>query len=202
MSTRSPMNQRNQNHEGVGMTRKSAGSAKPARAAAASVRVVPASSKEKRRQLERGEDLSNLTREEKKARKQEIRRQEDRIYSVANIMMRRDEEYMKYRKVFWFIMVFGMAFIGIGWISLLAFGSNPGREFQMLQLGAVGLSYVCIIGGFIFDMVKIRPIRNKHRSVAEGMSDSKITAMIEEEAAADARKREEREARKLARKKK
>ena len=79
------MNQRNQNRAGNGMTRKSAGSAKPARAAAASVRVVPASSKAKRKQLERGEDLSGLTKEEKKARKAELRRQEDRIYAASNV---------------------------------------------------------------------------------------------------------------------
>ena len=51
MSTRNPMNKRSQaqqSGEMTGFTRKSAGSAKPARAAASSVRVVPASAKEKR----------------------------------------------------------------------------------------------------------------------------------------------------------
>ena len=50
MSTRNPMNKRSQaqqSGEMTGFTRKSAGSAKPARAAASSVRVVPASAKEK-----------------------------------------------------------------------------------------------------------------------------------------------------------
>lgn len=202
MSTRSPMNQRNQNREGVGMTRKSAGSAKPARAAAASVRVVPASSKAKRQQLERGEDLSNLSREEKKARKQELRRQEDRIYSAANVLMREDEEYMRQRKIFWMIMVLGIVFIAIGWAMLLAFGDAPERSYQTLEIAAIALSYVCIIGGFIYDMVKIRPIRNKHRAVAEGMSDAKLLDVLERAAAKDDQKRAEREAKKLARKNK
>lgn len=202
MSTRSPMNQRNQNREGVGMTRKSAGSAKPARAAAASVRVVPASSKAKRQQLERGEDLSNLSHEEKKARKQELRRQEDRIYSAANVLMREDEEYMRQRKIFWMIMVLGIVFIAIGWAMLLAFGDAPERSYQTLEIAAIALSYVCIIGGFIYDMVKIRPIRNKHRAVAEGMSDAKLLDVLERAAAKDDQKRAEREAKKLARKNK
>lgn len=202
MSTRSPMNQRNQNREGVGMTRKSAASAKPARAAASSVRVVPASSKAKRQQLERGEDLSGLTREEKKARKQELRRQEDRIYSAANVLMREDEEYMKQRKIFWMIMVLGIVFIAIGWAMLLAFGDAPERSYQTLEIAAIALSYVCIIGGFIYDMVKIRPIRNKHRAVAEGMSEAKLLDVLERAAAKDDQKRAEREAKKLARKNK
>ena len=68
MSTRSPQNERNTNPDAKpGYMRKSAASAKPARSAASSVRVVPASSKEKRKQAERGESLAGLSKEEKQA---------------------------------------------------------------------------------------------------------------------------------------
>ena len=60
MSMRSATNKRTQNREYAGATRKSAASAKPARAAAGSVRVVPASAKERRREAERGESLEGL----------------------------------------------------------------------------------------------------------------------------------------------
>ncbi|MDY2777475.1 MAG: hypothetical protein SOU51_03770 [Collinsella sp.] len=200
MSTRSPMNKRNQEREGSGMTRKSAASAKPARAAAASVRVVPASSKEKRRQLERGEDLSGLSREEKKARKKELRLREDRIYTAANVLMKQDEDYMKRRKIFWVAMVLGLVFIAIGWSFLMLFGDTPNKEYQTLEIVAIALAYACIIGGFIYDMVRIRPIRNRCRATAEGMSESKLTDVLENAASKDEQKRAEREAKKLARK--
>ena len=68
MSTRSATNKRTQSHEVTGVARKSAASAKPARQAASSVRVVPASSKARRKELEKGENLEGLSKEEKRAR--------------------------------------------------------------------------------------------------------------------------------------
>ena len=88
MSTRSPQNERNTNPDAKpGYMRKSAASAKPARSAASSVRVVPASSKEKRKQAERGESLAGLSKEEKRARKQAERLQEDRLYAASNALI-------------------------------------------------------------------------------------------------------------------
>ena len=112
MSTRSPQNKRNQEKlQGsmTGMARKSAASAKPARPAAASVRVVSASAKAQRAARERGEDLSNLTREEKRARRQEQRMAEDRIYQASAILLKEDEAYAGYRKIWW-----AMLGVGIG----------------------------------------------------------------------------------------
>ena len=79
MSIRSANNKRVQNREYAGASRKSAASAKPARAAASSVRVVPASAKARRREAEQGESLEGLYKEEKKARKQELRINEYRM---------------------------------------------------------------------------------------------------------------------------
>lgn len=192
MSTRSPMNKRNQEHAGSGMTRKSAGSAKPARAAAASVHVVPASAKDKRKQLERGEDLSGLSREEKKARKAELRRQEDLIYSASNVLMKEDPEYKPRRTKFWIVMALGLVFILIGWALLMVYGEDSGGMYQKIEFAAIAMAYVCIIGGFIYDMVRIRPIRNQARATAEGMSEAKLNDVIERAMAKDA----ERKARK------
>ena len=60
MSTRSATNKRTQSHEVTGVARKSAASAKPARQAASSVRVVPASSKARRKELEKGAKVNKL----------------------------------------------------------------------------------------------------------------------------------------------
>ena len=101
MSTRSATNKRTQSHEVTGVARKSAASAKPARQAASSVRVVPASSKARRKELEKGENLEGLSKEEKRARKAKQRAREDRIYTVSNILLKQDEDYTKRRRIWW-----------------------------------------------------------------------------------------------------
>lgn len=102
MSTRSATNKRTQSHEVTGVARKSAASAKPARQAASSVRVVPASSKARRKELEKGENLEGLSKEEKRARKAKQRAKEDRIYTVSNILLKQDEDYTKRRRIWQF----------------------------------------------------------------------------------------------------
>ena len=197
MSTRSPMNKRTQEQlrEGrSGMARKSAAAAKPARAAASFVRVVPASSKARRKQAERGESLAGLSREEKRARKQQIRAHEDRVYAASNILMRENPAYAKQRMIWYAFMVVGVFFILIAFALLAIVGERANGMLQLAQYGAVGVSYVAIIGGFIFDFIKIRPIRNEARSKAEGMTDSRLNAVLERGAKAEEAKRARRAA--------
>lgn len=192
MSTRSPMNKRTQEQlrEGrSGMARKSAASAKPARAAASSVRVVPASSKARRNQAERGESLAGLSREEKRARRQEARAHDDRVYAASNILMRENPAYAQQRMVWMAFMVVGVVFILIAFALLATVGPQADTTFQIMQYGAVGIAYVAVIGGFIFDFVKIRPIRNEARSKAEGMTDARLDAVLERGAKAQEAKR-------------
>ena len=201
MSTRSPMNPRSQSHEGKGVARKSASSAKPARAAAGSVRVEPASSKARRKSLEKGEDLSNLSKEEKRARKQQMRAQDDRIYSATNILMKSDEDYLKRRRVWWVLLGVGMGVILLLWIWLFA-GGKGGDITSTAQVAVIVVAYVIIIAAFVYDFVRIRPLRNLYRTRAEGMSERALIALIEKAAAEDDRKRAERDAAKAAKKKK
>lgn len=183
MSTRSPQNKRSQEMaqgNRVGMARKSASSAKPAREAAGSVRVVPASSKAKRAQLERGEDLSKLSKEERKARKAEIHRAEDRVYAVADQIMKEDPAYPKLRRTWWEMMILGVVAIVAAWIAMSM--GKGGSGYTSIQLGLIVVAYVAIIGAFIFDMVKIRPIRNAARAEAQGMSESRMESVLKRRA--------------------
>ena len=118
MSTRSATNKRTQSHEVTGVARKSAASAKPARQAASSVRVVPASSKARRKELEKGENLEGLSKEEKRARKAKQRAKEDRIYTVSNILLKQDEDYTKRRRIWWIVLAIGMVLVVAIWASL------------------------------------------------------------------------------------
>ncbi len=201
MSTRSPMNQRSQSREGKGFMRKSATSAKPARAAAGSVRVEAASSKARRKDREKGEDLSNLSKEEKRARKQQVRAQEDRVYSATNILMKNDADYLKRRRVWWALLGVGMGIIVLLWIWLFA-GGKGGNITSAAQVAVIVVAYVIIIAAFIYDFARIRPLRNTYRQRAEGMSQRALTALIEKAAAEDDQKRAEREAKKAAKKNK
>lgn len=201
MSTRSPMNPRSQSREGKGFARKSASSAKPARAAAGSVRVEPSSSKARRKSLEKGEDLSNLSKEEKRARKQQMRAQEDRVYSATNILMKSDEDYLKRRRVWWVLLGVGMGVILLLWVWLFA-GGKGGDITSAAQVAVIVVAYVIIIAAFVYDFARIRPLRNLYRTRAEGMSERALIALIEKSAAEDDRKRAEREAAKAAKKNK
>lgn len=181
MSTRSPKNERNTNPDAkTGYVRKSAASAKPARDAGASVRVVATSGKEKRKQIAKGEDLSGLSKEEKRARKQERRLQEDRLYAASNALMRKDEDYARRRKFFWGLLAVGMVAIVIVWLLL---GVTDNANMQATQIVGLVIAYAAILGAFIYDLVRIRPIRNACQAKAESMSDKKISALIEKDAA-------------------
>lgn len=192
MSMRSATNKRTQNREYAGATRKSAASAKPARAAAGSVRVVPASAKERRREAERGESLEGLSREEKKARKREARIREDRLYSVASILMKDDPDYKRLRRVFWVLLALGMVAILVIWVLLFGLSDSTGEMTSAAQLAGVVVAYALVIGAFVYDFVKIRPLRNYYRAQAEGMSDRKLVEVIERDAA----KRDKKDAKK------
>ncbi len=192
MSQRSPMNKRNQpGAERKGMARKSASSAKPVREAAGSVRVVPASSKERRKQLERGENLNGLSKEEKRARRAERRELEDRIETCVNYLLKEQPLYQSRRKMYWgLLVVAGVGFVG----ALITLGVvNAGLTavpIEVLSLVFVGVAYAGLIGALIYDFVRIRPIRNEVRATVEGMSDNRMAAVLERAAEDAAKKRE------------
>lgn len=184
MSTRSANNKRNQDKlqgvSGTGMARKSASSAKPARAAAGSVRVVPSTAKAKRAAAERGEDLSNLSKEEKRARKAELRREEDRIYTASSQLMKEDPDYPRLRRIWWVLLAIGIAALIGTWVMLAVMGQEgmATSAGQTAQFALIIAAYAAIIIAFIFDFMKIRPIRNACREKAAGMTAAKLDEVI------------------------
>ena len=57
-----------------------------------------------------------------------------------------------------------------------------------VQMVGIVLYYVVILGDFIYDFVRIRPLRNMYRTQAEGMSENKLNALIERSAAEEDKK--------------
>lgn len=204
MSTRSVNNKRTTTGEVTGMARRSASSAKPARAAASSVRVVPASSKDRRAAAAKGEDLSNLSKEERKARKAELRKHDDLVYSVSDSILNANEEYKKRRKIWWALLIVAVIVVMILWVWMgtgisAALDTNTRSVLYIVILVA---AYAVIIGAFVYDWLKIRPLRNEARSLAEGMSDKQLVNYYEKAAAEEDHARAEKEAAKAAKKSK
>lgn len=191
MTIRSATNKRTQERDFTGATRKSAASAKPARAAAGSVRVVSASAKTRRKEYEQGESLEGLSKAEKKARKQELRAKEDRMYSAANILMKQDEEYRSKRRFFWVLEAVGIVGIVVVWLMLTGVFNSfvPAGTIAVGQLVGLGIAYAFVIGGFVYDLVKIRPLRNFYKAQVAGMTDRKVIEVLEEEAEREAAKK-------------
>ncbi len=183
MTIRSSSNKRVQNREYTGASRKSAASAKPARAAASSVRVVPASSKARRREREQGESLEGLSREEKRARRRELRVKEDNMLSAANILMKEDDEYRSKRRIFWALIGIGVVGIALEWLLLMGtFSMLPEDSLNVISIVGIIASYAFVIASFVYDMVKIRPIRNFYKAQVSGMADRRVVEVIEKAA--------------------
>ena len=147
---------------------------------------MPASSKARRKELEKGENLEGLSKEEKRARKAKQRAKEDRIYTVSNILLKQDEDYTKRRRIWWIVLAIGMVLVVAIWASL--YFAPGGTVSSPVQMVGIVLSYVIILGDFIYDFVRIRPLRNMYRTQAEGMSENKLNALIERSAAEEDKK--------------
>lgn len=201
MSQRSATNPRNTNRDNeiTGMSRKSAASAKPAKTAGSTVHVVATSGREKRKEREKGESLEGLSKEEKKARKAARRREEDRIYTAADTLMDADPEYRRYHRIWWVILIVGIAALVALWIYASTADDDQSIS-SIFESVTLIIAYGSIIGALIFDMVKVRPIRNRYTTIAEGMSENKLDAVIEKAAADEARVEAEKEAEKARKK--
>lgn len=158
--------------------RRSAASSKPTRAAGASVRVSSGKSKTSTAPTE------ELTKEERKEKRREERAREDLKNQAYRILLKRNDDYQKTERLWWIIL--GGAFL-LTILSLALYYLFPGQSETMqgtiayVSIGALVGAYVLIIGGFIFDFVKRRPVRNEVQAQVDGMTDKRLYALFEQE---------------------
>ena len=164
MTQRSPMNERNTSEEArTGVTRKSAASAKPKSAAAASVRI----------------DTGKKTPAQKKAaRKAEERKARERAdaenYRYAKIPTQR----YKNLRILWGVLL-GVAILAC--VGIFIFNSTLGETNTTLFYVIIAISCIAIFGAFYVDFVLIK--RERRRYAAEmGGSKSKSVRKAEKEA--------------------
>jgi hypothetical protein len=92
----------------------------------------------------------------------------------------RSEEYRKWRKLYWVLLLAGIVCIGFSVIAQTIFASVP-----IVWMVALAGAYVAIIASFVVDFKKVRPLTKRN---AKGVSTKKTPKMIrhEEEAKAQA----------------
>ncbi len=139
MARRSPLNARYQkNQEPPGKTRKSAASAKPARAV--------------------GSSASTSTASKGKAAKKP---------SAASAVFRQNlqtPEYKKIHKRWWISLGAGVALVAVSWL-VRAYTSFTYAE--AVSMGALVLSYAAIFYALYLDFTKIRPMRQEAEKAAK-----------------------------------
>ena len=158
----------------TGFSRRSAARAKPTREAAGSVRTEATN-----------KSTSEMSKEERKAARAEKRKEEDLVYDAAQIILKQQPGYDKARKLWWGLMIAGVLCTLGSW-GVMQYMRNTGTESYALAGLSIGLmiaAYALIIGAFIYDLRKVRPMRNKADELTRGMSRRRMQKVIEEDAA-------------------
>lgn len=172
------MSQRNVNNErtraqltgtATGYTRKSASRAKPARESASGVHVVEVKGGKK--------SYESMTKEERKAERREQRAESDRLAAASNILMSHDDTYRRRRRVWWLLLGLGLACTALAWIFFAVFQGVTGTPGLIALIGA----YVFIIGGFVYDWLRVRPIRKQTDEMVSHYTDRRIQDILDED---------------------
>ena len=167
-----------------GMAKKSAASAKPATRKSGTVR---------KGSIYKEKAPVELTKEEKKAAKKEANAEFDRMNAVANVLLESNEAYNALRRKWWWSIIVGLALAGISWITLRKNQASPDQTQHLISIVTLALSYVFIIGAMIFDIKKIKPLRNAAADKAKSYSRRKQEEILRE---AEARKNKKKESKK------
>ena len=217
MAQRNPMNQRYQGEGPGGQTRKSATSAKPVSKAAASVHIKkkPTTKSEKRaaeKAREREAEAKAKQKAEREAEKAKAAGVEeedktkgkskggffDSFKGAANRGMPQSEEYKKWQRVYWILIVIAIITILISFFIT----NTEGYNATLLTIQLV-VAYGAMIAAFFIQIRKIRPLLKKQ---SEGDTGKKTPKALKHEqeareqaAAVEAARKAARESKKASR---
>lgn len=196
MSQRNPQNERytvERETRAPGSTRPSAGAAKPASKAAASVRIEQSKSQMTRRQRALAEQT--MSKEERKAQRAKERELENAIYTATTILTNDDPKYKQLRRIWWALLITAVVFVVLSWATLAT-----GIGGQALSTAVIVIAYIGIIGALIMDFTVIRKRRNVFRDKVNAMTRKQVDRIIEdsylERTAEEAAKKARKEAKK------
>lgn len=168
----------------TGFEKRSATRAKPAREAAQGVRVVAAGPSSRAAT----KSTSNLTREQRKQQKMEEERNRDRLATATNIVLAKDPLYRKRRIRWWILVIIGLVMTASSFVVLYiaapaGASTDVSTGWGMFTLVSLILAYGGIIGGLVYDLVRIRPLRRAADDKCRGMSVKRLDAIIKEDIA-------------------
>ena len=168
-----------------GFSRSSAAKARPAREAASSVRVA---SRPKAASI-------TETKEEKRERRRLEREEQDMRNRAYDLILRANPEYRQTERVFWIVIGVGFVLAIISLVAAYAFGDQPDMSTWQGVVSVVSLvvAYVLIIGGFVYDLAKRRPIRKKVEAQMRGMNDKKLLEVFEQDRKDQLKKKAEKD---------
>lgn len=163
-----------------GFAKRSVARAKPAREAAANVRVVSSSGKTK----SKGSNVAAPTKEERKAERARERDELDRSDAVAQILLESDPTYKPKRRVWWILI--GGGFVAMaGSLIPFAINSEQAQNYSS-TLGTFSvicmiLAYALIIGAFVYDFARIRPMRKQTQRIAGSMTRKSMQKVLDDD---------------------
>ena len=146
----------------TGTAKRSAARAKPATSAASTVR------KEGKKSNKAPVEMSK---EERKAQRAAERAERAELLEVSDILLKRNEVYTK-RRFIWGVLIgtgFVTAAISAG-ILYIPGARDSVSTISIIAIVLLVIAYVCIIGSFVFDIVKIAPLRREAEKQVKGMS--------------------------------
>ncbi len=176
--------------------KRSAAGAKPAREAAAGVRVAKSGSHSS------GKPASEMTKEEKKAARREERDAADRRAAAQRALLNQMPGYKKTQRVWWILLGIGLVATLISWLMgqyIPTALSNPTSPEGIVMIALMVLAYVVIIAAFIYDWRTVRPMRKAADAQANSLTDKKVNQILRNEADEAARKQSEKDKAKAAR---
>ncbi|MCH3942566.1 MAG: hypothetical protein LKE37_02425 [Atopobiaceae bacterium] len=184
MSQRSASNPRTQKalkgESSAGAAKRSVARAKPVREAAGTVRPVSAKSS---KSGSRPSSSEGMSKEEKRAAKEVERQEEDQISSATDVVLKANEEYRKRRRLWWVLIAAGLVMTLISALMMYVFSSDTtiGTLGSQISIVTLVLAYVGIIGAFVWELVRVRPLRNEAEKQVRGLTARKRQKIIDED---------------------
>lgn len=178
-----------------GFAKRSVARAKPAREAAANVRVVSSTGKTK----SRGSGTQPQTKEERKAERAKERDELDREDAVSQILLESDPSYKPRRRVWWILIGIGFATMALSLIPTAIDSEeaqNWGSPLGIFSIVCMIVCYTTIIAAFVYDFAKIRPMRKQSQKVAGGLTRKAMQKVLDDDRRERAAAREAKEAKK------
>lgn len=183
---------------GIPVQRRSAARAKPARAAAGSVREASAGDAMLGHKASKKEETAARLRARKE--KETRRVDESRVNEVSDILLRRNDDYRRVRKVWWISLAVTLACTVLT-LVVSQLVSTSGDEVTsgtgvIVSTVCLVLAYAAVIFSLVWDWVKVRPYRNAMRQKASSMSDKAQDRVLEEARLAELQRKQAKQAKK------